>query len=74
MRELLRGLGAHDIFPLNIPYDFVVTYQALALDQLEEHSEAILTEVRHMLRGEWAPEMLGIQEPLIEIEAVLLDS
>ena len=51
-----------------------IAYQKLALDQLKEHSEAILTEVRHMLRGEWAPEMLGIQDPLIEIEAVLLDS
>ncbi len=66
--------GAHDVFPLNIPYDFVIAYQELALDQLEEHSEAIMTEVRRMLRGDWATEMLGIQDPLIEIEAVLLDS
>jgi hypothetical protein len=63
--------GAHDIFPLNIPYDFAVAYRDLALAQLEEHAEAIETEVRDMLRGDWAPEMLGIEEPLMEMLVAL---
>lgn len=59
--------GAHDIFPLNIPYDFAVAYRDLALVQLEEHADAIEREVRDTLRGDWAPEMLGIEEPLMEV-------
>jgi len=62
-----EAYGAHDIFPLNIPYDFAVAYRDLALAQLEEHVEAIEAEVREMLRGDWAPEMLGIEEPLMEV-------
>jgi len=62
-----EAYGAHDIFPLNIPYDFAVAYQDLALAQLEEHVEAIEAEVREMLRGDWAPEMLGVEEPLMEV-------
>jgi hypothetical protein len=66
-----EAYGAHDIFPLNIPYDFAVAYRDLALAQLEEHADTIETEVRDMLRGNWAPEMLGIEEPLMEVWAEL---
>lgn len=66
-----EAYGAHDIFPLNIPYDFAVAYRDLALAQLEEGATAIETEVRDMLRGDWAPEMLGIEEPLMEVWAAL---
>ena len=66
-----EAYGAHDIFPLNIPYDFAVAYRDLALAQLEEHANTIETEVRDMLRGDWAPEMLGIEEPLMEVWAAL---
>jgi hypothetical protein len=70
-KNFCEEYGAHDIFPDNIPYDFAVAYRDLALDQLEEHTPAIEKEVRDMLRGEWAPEMLGIEEPLMEVEAAL---
>jgi hypothetical protein len=63
--------GAHDIFPLNIPYDFAAAYQELALGQLEEHTKAIEREVRRMLRGDWAPEMLGVEEALAEVWGAL---
>jgi len=66
-----EAYGVNDIFPLNIPYDFAVAYQDLALAQLEEHAEAIETEVRDMLRGDWAPEMLGIEEPLMDVWVTL---
>ena len=56
---------------MNIPYDFAVAYRDLALDQLEEHADAIKAEVQDMLSGDWAPDMLGIDEPLMEILAEL---
>jgi hypothetical protein len=69
--DFCEEYGADNIFPPNIPYDFAVAYRDLALDQLDEHANAIEKEVRRMLRGEWAPEMLGIEEPLTEVEAAL---
>ncbi|MEZ4859784.1 MAG: SWIM zinc finger family protein [Caldilineaceae bacterium] len=63
--------GAHDIFPPNIPYDFADAYRDLALDQIDDHANAIEREVREILQGDWAPEMLGIQEPLLEVWDVL---
>jgi hypothetical protein len=63
--------GSHEIFPMNIPYDFAVAYRSLALNQLDEHATAIEGEVRDMLRGDWAPDMLGIDEPLMEVWAAL---
>jgi hypothetical protein len=65
--DFCQEYGADDIFPLNIPYDFAVAYRDLALSQLEKHTKAIEKEVRRMLKGDWAPEMLGIEEPLLEI-------
>ena len=56
---------------MNIPYGFAVAYRDLALDQLEEHANALESEVRNLLRGDWAPELLGIDEPLIEVSAAL---
>jgi hypothetical protein len=44
-----------------------VAYRDLALGQLEEHAEVIESEVRDMLRGDWAPELLGVEEPLMEL-------
>ena len=69
--DFCETYGAHDIFPLNIPYDFAVAYRDLALTQLEEHANAIEREVRDMLRDDWAPEMLGIEEPLMEVWVAL---
>jgi uncharacterized Zn finger protein len=69
--DFCEDYGAHDIFPLNIPYDFAVAYRDLALDQLEEHTNAIESEVRRMLQGDWAPEMLDIEEPLMEVWVAL---
>jgi len=66
-----EAYGAHDIFPLNIPYDFAVAYQALALAQIDDHTKAIEGEVQKMLRGEWVPEILGIEEPLMEVLGAL---
>lgn len=65
--DFCQEYGADDIFPLNVPYDFAVAYRDLALDQLEKHTKVIEKEVRRMLRGDWAPEMLGIEEPLMEV-------
>jgi len=65
--DFCQEYGAQDIFPLNIPYDFAEAYRDLALDQLEAHAETIESEVRRMLRGDWAPEMLGIEDPLMEV-------
>jgi hypothetical protein len=65
--DFCQEYGAQDIFPLNVPYDFAVAYRDLALDQLDEHAKAIQSEVRRMLRGDWAPEMLGIEDPLLEV-------
>jgi hypothetical protein len=59
--------GAYEAFPVNIPHDFVVAYRDLALDQLEEDTRAIEKEVRQMLHGRWEPEILGIDEPLIDV-------
>jgi uncharacterized Zn finger protein len=70
-KNFSEDYGSHEIFPMNIPYDFAVAYRDLALDQLEEHTNAIEQEVRDMLRGDWAPEMLGIEEPLLEVWAAL---
>jgi hypothetical protein len=66
-----ESYGAHDIFPDNIPYDFAAAYQDLALDQLDDHTNTIEREVRDMLRGDWAPEMLGVQDALNELWATL---
>lgn len=54
-----------------IPYDFAVAYRDLALEQLEEHGNAIETEVRDLLSGGWAPEMLGIDDPLMKVWVAL---
>jgi hypothetical protein len=70
-KNFCEEYGSHEIFPMNIPYDFAVAYRDLALDQLEEHTGAIESEVQDMLRGDWAPDMLGIDEPLMEIWAAL---
>ena len=70
-KNFCEEYGSHEIFPMNIPYDFAVAYRDLALDQLEEHANAIESEVRDMLRGDWAPDMLGIDEPLMEVWAAL---
>ena len=70
-KDFCEDYGSHEIFPMNIPYDFAEAYRDLALDQLEEHTNAIESEVRNMLRGGWAPEMLGIDEPLMEVWAAL---
>jgi hypothetical protein len=70
-KDFSEEYGSHEIFPMNIPYDFAVAYRDLALDQLEEHANAIESEVRDMLRGDWAPDMLGIDEPLMEVWAAL---
>ncbi len=70
-KNFCEDYGSHEIFPMNIPYDFAVAYRDLALDQLEEHTNAIEGEVRDMLRGDWAPEMLGIDEPLMEVWVAL---
>jgi hypothetical protein len=69
--EFCEDYGTCEMFPLNVPYDFAVAYRDLALDQLEEDTATIETEVRDMLRGEWAPEMLGIDEPLIDVWSAL---
>jgi hypothetical protein len=71
--DFCEDYGAHDIFPLNIPYDFAVAYRDLALEQLEEHRDAIENEVQRLLRGDWAPEMLGIEEPLTEVWEALTE-
>lgn len=65
--DFCEEYGAHDIFPLNIPYDFAEAYRDLALDQLEAHGNQIESEVRRLLAGDWAPEMLGIEVPLREV-------
>lgn len=65
--DFCETYGAHDIFPSNIPYDFAEVYRDLALEQIDDHANAIEREVREMLQGEWAPEMLGIQDPLLEV-------
>ena len=70
-KNFSEDYGSHEIFPMNIPYDFAVGYRDLALDQLEEHANAVEEEVRDMLRGDWAPEMLGIDEALMEVRAAL---
>jgi hypothetical protein len=56
---------------MNIPYDFAVAFRDLALNQLEEHAKTVESEVRRMLQGDWAPEMLGIEEPLMEVWVAL---
>ena len=56
---------------VRLDYDFAAAYRDLALDPLEEHANAIESEVRDILRGDWAPEMLGIDEPLMEVWAAL---
>jgi hypothetical protein len=70
-KDFCETYGSHEIFPENIPYDFTVAYRDLALEQLEEHTHAIESEVRDMLRGDWAPEMLGIEEALSEVWVAL---
>jgi len=49
--------GAHDIFPLNIPYDFAVAYRDLALEQLEDE---VVSEQLMALPGvgRWTADML----------------
>ncbi len=69
--DFCETYGAHDIFPLNLPYNFAVAYRDLALDQLEEHADAIEAKVRDILRGDWALEMLGIEAPLMEMWGAL---
>jgi hypothetical protein len=71
-KNFCEDYGSHEIFPMNIPCDFAKAYRDLALEQLEEHANAIESEVRDMLRGDWAPEMLGIDEPLMEVWATML--
>ena len=61
------AFGAQDFFPPNIPYDFTEAYLDLALEQRQEHAAAIEAEVDAMLQGDWAPEMLGIDELLYEL-------
>jgi hypothetical protein len=56
---------------LYVPYDFAVAYRDLALDQLEERGNAIDSEVRRMLGSNWASEMLGIEEPMMEVWVAL---
>jgi uncharacterized Zn finger protein len=69
--DFCEDYGTHEIFPINIPFDFAVAYRDLALDQLEEHTNAIEGELRRLLQGDWAPEMLGVEEPLMEVWAAL---
>jgi uncharacterized Zn finger protein len=71
-KQFCEDYGASDIFPTNIPYDFALAYQDLARDQLEDHRDAIEREVRELLDGRWAAEMLGIEDGLMEIEAEVL--
>jgi hypothetical protein len=77
-KNFCEEYGSSEIFPMNIPYDFAVVYRDLALDQLEEDANAIEDEVRDMLCGDpgsagagWALEMLGIEEPLMEVWVAL---
>jgi hypothetical protein len=69
--DFCEEYGAHDIFPLNIPYDFAVAFRDLALEQLEEHGNTIEGEVRRLLRDSWAPETLGIEESLMDVAEAL---
>jgi uncharacterized Zn finger protein len=66
-KNFCETYGSAEIFSPNIPCDFSVAYRDLALEQLDEHAAEIEREVREMLDGEWAPEMLGIIDPLTEV-------
>ncbi|MEW5956136.1 MAG: SWIM zinc finger family protein [Chloroflexota bacterium] len=70
-KEFCETYGSYEIFPENIPYDFAVAYQALALQQLEDETGAIQAEVQEMLHGDWAPEILGLEEALKEVWVAL---
>lgn len=65
--DFCEEYGAYGAFPVNIPYDFVAAYRDLALDQLDVATKAIEQEVRTMLYGRWEPELLGIDELLIQV-------
>jgi hypothetical protein len=43
-KNFCEDYGSHEIFPVNIPYDFAAAYRDLALDQLEEHTTAIVPQ------------------------------
>jgi len=62
-----ESYGAHDVFPSHIPYVYAEAYRGLVLEQLGDHANVIEQEVRDMLRGEWAPEFLGVVEALDEV-------
>ncbi|MEM7345920.1 MAG: hypothetical protein AAF485_16900 [Chloroflexota bacterium] len=66
-KDFCEEYGSGEIFPDSIPYDFAVAYQNLALQQLDNHTHIIEQEMRKLLSGDWAPEILGIEDAIHEV-------
>lgn len=64
-----EAFGAHDIFPAHLPEDFAEAYHDLALEQVDEHAETIQREVSEILKEEWAPEILGVDQWFYDVLA-----
>jgi uncharacterized Zn finger protein len=56
--DLGKSYGDYDSFSADIPYQFAVAYETLALEGLEEHAETIKAELREIFSGSYNPEIL----------------
>jgi hypothetical protein len=65
--DLCRRFGTSDFFSANVPYDFAVAYNDLAVQQVKRHGAAIKAEVEELYRDLYDPEALGLEEALAEL-------
>lgn len=67
-----KSYGNYDYFSADIPYQFAVAYESLALDQLEEHGETIEAELREIFSGNYSLEILWATDEALSNVAVEL--
>ena len=71
--NLSRSYGSADYFSGSVPYEFAVSYNDLAVDQVPAHGPQIKAEVEELYRDVFDPDMLGLNEALSDIWCELID-
>jgi hypothetical protein len=71
--SLCRDYGSYDFFSPDIPYDFAVAYNELAIEQIAENRSIIERELEEIYRDLHNPEALGLDDALAGISYELIE-
>lgn len=71
--NMCRSFNTSDFFTSNFPYDFVLAYNDLAVEQVAEDGPAIKAELDEIYRDLANPDALGLEEALSGTWCELMD-